>query len=308
MIDWFGAITIAGGTVMVLLGLNYGGAEKPWNSSTVICLIVFGVLTWMLYILNEWKFARRPFTPLWLFNSWSNVAAFVICFAHASTMMGGPYYLSLYFQTALGASPLRSGLYLLPSMISVSITGGLAGFLIAATKSYTWVLWLGTALTTLGYGLYINLGTEFSLVKIIMYQTIASAGVGLNFQTPLIALQAGTQQKDVASASATFAFIRQLASSIAITIGGAIFQNQIQSQHGKIEAAVGSEAAKGLNGFSIAEHTEFVLGLPREQRVVVQQAVVDSLRVVWIVYAAFSGVGLFSTVFIQRRGLKGGRG
>lgn len=39
-----------------------------------------------------------------------------------------------------------------------------------------------------------------------------------------------------------------------------------------------------------------------------QQAVVDSLRVVWIVYAAFSGVGLFSTVFIQRRGLKGGRG
>lgn len=291
---------------MVLLGLNYGGAEKPWNSPTVICLIVFGVVTWILYLLNEWKFARRPFTPLWLFNSWSNVAAFVICFAHTAAMMGGPYYLSLYFQTALGVSPLRSGIYLLPSMVSVAITASLTGFLIAITGSYTWVLWLGTTLTTLGLGLYINLGTEFSAVRIILYQVIASAGVGINFQTPLIALQAGTRQQDVASASATFGFIRQLASSIIITVGGAVFQNRMQTHQKKISAAVGPDLASTLNGFSIAAHTDLVYHLPREQRAVVQQAVVDSLRVVWIVYTALSGISFFCTLLVKRRSLKRG--
>lgn len=93
------------------------------------------------------------------------------------------------------------------------------------TGSYTGVLWLGTTLTTLGLGLYINIETEFSTVRIILYQAIASAGVGFNFQTPLIALQAGTMQQDVAGASATFGFIRQLSSSTIITVGGAVFQN-----------------------------------------------------------------------------------
>ena len=43
-IDWLGAITIVGGTVMLLFGLELGGVSKPWKSAAVLCLIIFGGL------------------------------------------------------------------------------------------------------------------------------------------------------------------------------------------------------------------------------------------------------------------------
>ncbi|RAL60452.1 hypothetical protein DID88_000227 [Monilinia fructigena] len=74
-VDWLGSLLIIGGTLMVLLGLEFGGVTKPWDSATVICLIVFGILVAGLFVINEWKFARYPVMPLRLFKHVSNVAA-----------------------------------------------------------------------------------------------------------------------------------------------------------------------------------------------------------------------------------------
>ena len=43
-IDWMGSVAIVGGTVMFLLGLEFGGISFPWSSATTICLIVFGAM------------------------------------------------------------------------------------------------------------------------------------------------------------------------------------------------------------------------------------------------------------------------
>lgn len=37
-IDWIGVMTITGGTIMFLLGLEYGGISFPWTSATVLSL------------------------------------------------------------------------------------------------------------------------------------------------------------------------------------------------------------------------------------------------------------------------------
>jgi hypothetical protein len=63
-VDWLGSLTIVGGTLMLLLGLEFGGVTFPWDSATVTCLIVFGVFVSCLFILNEWKFARYPIMPI----------------------------------------------------------------------------------------------------------------------------------------------------------------------------------------------------------------------------------------------------
>lgn len=63
-VDWLGSLAIVGGTLMLLLGLEFGGVSFPWDSATVICLIIFGVFTASLFVLNEWKFARYPIMPI----------------------------------------------------------------------------------------------------------------------------------------------------------------------------------------------------------------------------------------------------
>ena len=52
-IDWLGSIAVIGGTVMLLLGLEFGGIDYPWASPMVVALILFGLATWILFFLIE---------------------------------------------------------------------------------------------------------------------------------------------------------------------------------------------------------------------------------------------------------------
>lgn len=80
-IDWFGCISILGVTVMLLLGLDLGGAVYPWGSAKVICLIVFGALMILVFIYSEKKLAKYPVIPLSLFGG-RNSATLVVSFCH----------------------------------------------------------------------------------------------------------------------------------------------------------------------------------------------------------------------------------
>lgn len=86
------------------------------------------------------------------------------------------------------------------------------GIFIRKTGRYRPPIWFGTFMMTLGFGLYINFPASPSWPRIIIYQIIAGLGVGPNFQAPLIALQSKVRPRDVASATATFGFTRNLVS------------------------------------------------------------------------------------------------
>lgn len=88
-IDWFGTVAMLGATLMILLGLDFGGETFPWNSPKVICLIVFGVLMLGLFIFSEAKLAKYPLIPLRLFRQRSNVAALAVCFVHSFVSVVG---------------------------------------------------------------------------------------------------------------------------------------------------------------------------------------------------------------------------
>lgn len=80
-IDWFGCISIVGIVVMLLLGLDLGGAIYPWGSAKVICLLVFGSLMIFVFIYSERKLAKYPVIPLSLFGS-RNIATLIVTFFH----------------------------------------------------------------------------------------------------------------------------------------------------------------------------------------------------------------------------------
>jgi EmrB/QacA subfamily drug resistance transporter len=188
-VDWLGSLTMVGGTVMVLLGLEFGGVTYPWKSATVICLIVFGVVTIGLFFLVEHRLAPYPLMPLGLFSKRSNLAALGTCFFHAFVFISGSYFLPLYFQAVLGATPILSGVYLLPTALSLSFLSAFTGIFIRKTGQYLPGIWFGMVFMVAGFGTFIDLGVHSSWAKIIIFQIIAGIGVGPNFQSPLIALQ-----------------------------------------------------------------------------------------------------------------------
>lgn len=284
---------------MFLFGLEFGGVNYPWDSPTVVCLIVFGVFTWGLAVLNEWKFARYPVIPIRLFNNTHNVLMLLLCFCHSMVFISGSYYLPLYFQTVLLASPIMSGVYVLPTVLSLSIFSAATGFVIKKTGRYRELIIAGFALMTLGYGLLIDLKYYASWPRIIIYQIIGGIGTGPLFQSPLVALQANIHPSDMAAGTATFGFLRQVSAAISIVLGTVIYQNVFHEQMPKVAAAIGEAKATSIeNSFSGSAST-LIKSLGSAQKTVVLKAYTLALSRMWIFYTAMAGLGLIISLFVR---------
>ncbi|GME25398.1 MFS transporter [Neofusicoccum parvum] len=302
-IDWSGSLAIVGGTLMLLLGLEFGGVIHPWGSATVVCLIVFGIVTIGLFLVLEWKVASYPIMPLRLFSERSNLAALAACFIHGFVFIAATYYLPLYYQGVRGAGPILSGVYLLAFALSLSVTSACTGIVIKKTGAYLPCILFGFAVMTLGYGLYTDIDADSSWTKIILYQVVAGIGVGPNFQSPLIALQAHVHPRDIATATATFGFTRNLATAASVVVGGVVFQNEMRKRRDVLVAALGPELAARLAGGSAGANTALVDALPPAQRTVARAAFADSLARMWIMYVCFAGAGLLVSLLIRRKTL-----
>ncbi|KAE8134198.1 major facilitator superfamily domain-containing protein [Aspergillus pseudotamarii] len=298
-IDWIGIVLIMGGTLMFLFGLEYGGITYPWDSATVICLIVFGVVAWAIAMVVEWKVAKYPVIPIRLFTNWHNILVLLVCFCHSFVFIAGSYYLPLYFQTVLLANPIMSGVYVLPNVLSLSFTSACTGFIIKKTGRYRELIVGGLFFMTLGYGLLIDLKYYASWPRIIIYQLIAGFGSGPVFQAPLVALQANIHRGDVAAGTSTFGFLRQTSAAMSIVLGTVVYQNVLRQQMPKISTAIGPEKATALASSFSGSQGDLIRALPGAQKNVVLKSYTFTLSRMWIFYTAIIGFGLLVSLLIR---------
>ncbi|KAF1999510.1 hypothetical protein P154DRAFT_523302 [Amniculicola lignicola CBS 123094] len=299
-VDWLGSLVMVAGVVMILLGIELGGVNYPWSSPTVICLIVFGVVTICLFLLIEDRFAPSPLMPVSIFAHRSNLAACGVCFFHAFVNIAASYFLPLYFQAVLGSTPILSGVYLLPTAISLSAIAAITGVIIQKTGQYLPLIYSGLFFMTVGFGLFIDFGPQSSWAKIILYQIVAGIGVGPNFQAPLIALQSLVPKRDIATATAAFGTVRNLGSAIGVVVGSVVFQNQMKAKQTLLQSALGNRTASAFGGGSAGANVNIIASLPEDQKAVARKAFSDSLSTMWILFVCFSAMGLLMSLLITR--------
>ncbi|KAJ6442884.1 multidrug resistance protein fnx1 [Purpureocillium lavendulum] len=302
-IDWIGSLLIVGGTLMLLLGLEFGGNTHPWASATVICLIIFGVITIGLFAAFEGLIARYPLMPPSLLRHRTSVAAYGLSFMHAFTFMGGSYWLPLYFQSVIAANSLLSGVYLLPFVLSLSLTSAVIGIVIKKTGNYKIPIQVGLLLMTIGFGLFIDLGSDKNWAKIIIFQIIAGCGVGCNFQPPLLSIQTNVEPREIAVATSCFGFIRQIGTSISVVVGGAIFNNRMQDQRDALVPQIGERLATLFGSENAAGSVDIVRSLPSTEKAVVQDAYWNALKYMYVLYCCTSFLGFLISFGIKQKAL-----
>ena len=302
-IDWVGVILIVGGITMFLFGMESGGTQYPWDSAHTLCLIIFGIVTIVLFFFNEWRFAKYPVIPIRLFKDRSNLASLGVCFIHGFVFISSTYYLPIYFQIVIGASPILSGVYLFPLVLSLSFGAAAVGIFIKKTGRYREPIWFGLCTMTLGYGLFIALGSTANWAKIIIFQILAGIGIGPNFQSPLIALQSHVKGHDIAVATATFGFVRNIATALSIVLGGVVFNNELGKKESALARALSPSDAAQVAHASFARTLDLARGFSPAQKSAVNVAYTESLRTMWIFYTAFAAFGILISVFITRKEL-----
>ncbi|KAF4540318.1 MFS transporter [Lasiodiplodia theobromae] len=301
-VDWLGTATMLGLTLMLLLALNMGGVVAAWSSAKIVCLLVFGVLMVVGFVVSEQRFATHPIMPLRLFRDRSNVAAFAAAFCSGFVFIAAEYYLPLYFQSSRAADPILSGVLILPLITTEAVAAVGTGVGIHASGQYKPFLQAGMLVTVVGVGLFTLFDARTSTATVVGIQILAGAGIGLCFQPPMTAVQARVKQRDVATATGTLGFVKNIATALSIVVGGVVFQNGVAMQRGKLVAAGMEEAvAEMLAGPEAAANVEMIGRIADEgQRWAAEQAFASGLRNMWILYACVAGCGVVASLFVKR--------
>ncbi|PWW78843.1 MFS general substrate transporter [Tuber magnatum] len=300
-VDWLGIALVASGTVLFLLGLEFGGVSHPWDSPIVICFILFGILILCSFVYVEWKVATLPIMPIKLFTNRSNACAYFVGFLHGFIFIAGCYFIPLYFQAVRGATALMAGVHVLPYVMALSVVSAISGLIIARTGRYQEVIWAAVTMMTLGAGLIIDLDRTSGWDKIVIYQIIAGVGCGPLFQSPLIAIHANIDHRNVGTATVAFTFLRTLGTALAICIGLVVFQNSMQSQsHDLADTHLSDELLDAISGHSAASSVGFVQTLEPAERVVARDAYAKGLSTMWYFFLAVSVCCLLFSLGIRK--------
>jgi hypothetical protein len=154
---------------------------------------------------------------------------------------------------------------------------------------------------TVGFGLFVDLDVHSTWAKLVLYQVIAGVGFGALFQAPFIALQAHIHPRDIGVATTTLGFTRQMATSISVVMGQAVYQNGMTARTAESTTSLGPELAGELSGGGVGANVRAIDALPGYQREVVRNVLAESLQPMWVMYTVFSAVGLLAAVFIQKK-------
>lgn len=149
-VDVLGNFLFVASTTALLFGLITGGALHPRSSWRVILPIVLGILGWIGFHIHQAWFCKEPSVPPHLFKNRTSAIGFVLCFTSSMLLVWVVYWLPLYFQAVLGASPMRAGVDFLPYTAFFVPFGMAAGGYLSKAGKFKPLHWVGFALSAIG--------------------------------------------------------------------------------------------------------------------------------------------------------------
>ncbi|PWN31310.1 MFS general substrate transporter [Meira miltonrushii] len=305
--DATSALILFASTLSLLIGLTRGGEEYAWNDGRVVAPLICGIigligffaLQWLPFkFLRSWFLAPRPvLDPAMFFGKGlrTNSISFILTFLHGILLYGAIQTLILYFETR-DATPLRAAINVLPANVPSTPAAFIAGVLMAVTGRYKSLIIGSQVLMLVGLGMFVYLNSFSPTYQWVIFQLIASIGIGAMYTLALPPIQASLPPAYLARATATFAFVRSFGAIWGVSITLVAFSAQANKELDKVPGAY--EA--GFTGASaIGKTTSIGSVTPIELQTDIRNAFDQSLRVAFSVLVPFAAIGLFLAIFIK---------
>ncbi|QRV80183.1 major facilitator superfamily transporter [Ceratobasidium sp. AG-Ba] len=300
-LDWAGSVLALGMVTALLLPLQWGGNEKPWNDKVVIALFcVFGVL---LIAFVGWEMYKgdRAILRTAMFRRRTQIGTCLEAFFVMLALLLGTYYLPVYFQVTKGHSATKSGIDILPFMLSVVVAAGLSGGVINGTGRYWPFLVASPLLISVGAGLLYTLDINSGSGKEIGYQIILGLGVGGALQNTVIAIQAeyANEEELIPQGSSLVTFTQLVGGIIGIAIAGSVLANQL----GKYLFLYAPDLPAGV-ATAVRQSVSIIFTLPQEQQEPVIRAYLKALNSVFLIGVPTGALASLSGFLVKNYNLK----
>lgn len=236
-IDWLGAAFLIVALVP-LLTVAEQGREWGWTSGRSILAYVIGALGVAAFIVAERKMGDDALIPLRIFRIRAASVTIVASVIVGLAMFGAMMVLPLYMQIVHGASPMMSGLMMLPMVIGMMSMAMTSGFITAKTGHIRPFPIIGTAIAAIAMVLLWTVNADTNLAVVMAYMLVLGVGIGNCMQPLTLIVQNAVPPQEIGVATSAATFFRQLGG----TLGVAVFLSILFSTVGdKISAAFKTE-------------------------------------------------------------------
>lgn len=219
-LDFLGAALMMGGTVSLLLALNWGGTRYPWGSPHIITLVGAAAALLALFV---WRIAvaPEPFLPLSLLRNRVVAAAIGSASFAFGTMIALSIYAPVYFETVLRLTASEAGLMLIPSMGGVVLGSLCAGQLAARLTHYKRVGLIGLPFACLSLTTVALASGSLTLATLAALLLVTGIGIGSVLPLTTVSVQNAVLPWQMGTVTALMNFMRALASALMVALYGA---------------------------------------------------------------------------------------
>ncbi|KAL2211263.1 MFS general substrate transporter [Sarocladium strictum] len=139
-IDFAGALSLSTTMLPFLLLLDAGGQKFSWLSLPTGILTAIGLLSGIVFVVAERRWASEPIFPLHLLANSSVLVSYLGIAMQNASQTAIMFLTPLYFQVTQGASAGQAGVYMVPPIIGNMVGGLLTGMLIKRYGRTKWLL------------------------------------------------------------------------------------------------------------------------------------------------------------------------
>ena len=316
-LDYGGIALFILGVGLIILGTAWGGSTYPWSSAAVLSSLIIGSLLFIFFLAYETLLSNPtslltrslphgtvPMIPSTLFLSKDVSLVSFISFSTGAALYSVFYFIGIYFTLVEAYAASHAGTQLLYYVPGIGIGVYAAIFICNAYPRQTFPpLLLGTIVETAGISAlaYAVKARNATLVNVMM--GVAGAGTGLRFMPSSLHL-AGMFRDQLAPVFSILRFATPFGGTLALTIMGSVFQNQMSDYFGSsaVRATNGTGSSNAGNGTVIDLHNQASLEsinlLPLAQQDAIRAQCATATMWAFISIVPILGLSFLASLFL----------
>ena len=305
--DTIGFITSTVGVVTLLY--VFGEGEIDWNDLKNIILLIVGVFSLIMFVINE-LMVEEPLLDLRILKYSTFTISIVISSLLNMALFGVVFVMPLFFQNLMGFSAMKTGMIMLPSAIATGIMMPIGGKLFNKYGAKP-LLIVGITIMAITTYMLSGMTTDTPISYTVFLLAVRGIGLGIGMMPVTTEGLNAVPHNQVPAASALSNTIKQIASSISITMISTILATQQKISYSKMientdsfNMNYSSVIAKlhgyytGL-GYSLSESA--TIAKTMISSIIQKQAFLDGVNRSLVISAIISVICLVSGLFMESK-------
>jgi EmrB/QacA subfamily drug resistance transporter len=258
-LDLPGAALITGGLMLLVYGLTKA-PSYGWTSYKSVDFIGGSLILISLFLLNEIR-VKHPLMPLSIFRIKNIASANATQLPITAALFSMFFFISLYVQTVLGYSPVRSGFSFLPVTIIIGIVATSMSKVVTKI-GYKKPLMVAPLLMAFGlwYLTRVRVGGTY-LHDVFPGLAVMAVGLGMAFISITIAATNGVPPKKSGLASGLLNTSQQIGGSLGLAILSGVASSATMKYLATHKPSLTSAAQAQVTGFHHAFYAGVVFAL-----------------------------------------------